>query len=326
MNNDKMNKHWFLSCDWGTSSFRLRLVDAAAGQVLAATASTEGIADIQLLWKQQLAAEGDRVAFYSAVIQKNISAIELQYGSKLDGLPVVISGMASASIGMIELPYRVLPFSVNGSDLQYKRIKDTSDCPHERVIVSGAATAADVMRGEETQLVGCAGAARNDEQLFIFTGTHSKHVTVTDGWATGIVTYMTGEFFALLSRKSILANSVVAGNITDDAFNGSAFEQGLRQSLEQNILHTSFMVRTNQLFKKMPETANYFYLSGLLIGTELQYLLKKDRVAISVIGDETLLANYRSALHILGIAARFFDAERATVEGQLKIYNNLYGR
>ncbi len=63
------------------------------------------------------------------------------------------------------------------------------------------------MRGEETQLIGCLKSGKQDG-FFIFPGTHSKHVEVEDGMVKDFKTYMTGEFFELLSQKSILLNSV----------------------------------------------------------------------------------------------------------------------
>ena len=48
----------------------------------------------------------------------------------------------------------------------------------------------------------------DEEQVFIFPGTHSKHVTVKNGNVIDIKTYMTGEFFELLSVKSILSATI----------------------------------------------------------------------------------------------------------------------
>lgn len=42
----------FLSCDWGTSSFRLRLIDAATLQPKVESNSDEGVASVFEKWQQ----------------------------------------------------------------------------------------------------------------------------------------------------------------------------------------------------------------------------------------------------------------------------------
>ncbi|GAC1450246.1 MAG: 2-dehydro-3-deoxygalactonokinase [Chitinophagaceae bacterium] len=316
----------FLSCDWGTSSFRLRLIDIASGVIIAASSSGEGIAAVYALWKQTGNDENKRISFYLAVIQKHVKKIERDIAGNTDTLPVIVSGMASSSIGMFELPYTELPFLLNGEDLQYKKIKNSKEFPHDLVIITGARTGTDVMRGEETQLIGCAQKEMADHQIFIFTGTHSKHITARGGKAADTATFMTGEFFELLAQKSILSESITASAAIEDNENTTAFEQGVKDSSRQNLLHDSFMVRTNQLFKRLSKTENYFYLSGLLIGTELSQLQGKQTGGITIVGDQNLTTKYLIALQVLGFrsAITTADAAMATIQGQLVIYNRIF--
>lgn len=318
----------FLSCDWGTSSFRLRLVDAAQDTVLAETCSGEGISTVYAQWKKAALPEASRVGFYRSVIAQHIKKIEQLHGSSTATIPVMVSGMASASIGMVELPYARLPLLLTGEDLQYKKIPGEDAFEHDLLIMSGACTSDDVMRGEETQLIGCAGNTPIAQQLFIFTGTHSKHVMAVNGCATSLVTYMTGEFFELLSSKSMLSNSITVGGNIDEGNNRLAFEQGVQHSFQQNLLHYSFRVRTNQLFHRMSARENYFYLSGLLIGTELNHLTGQSINVITLVGAATLVVHYRVALAMLGIdaAVHVVDASTATIQGQTILYERIYLR
>ncbi|MEP7278412.1 MAG: 2-dehydro-3-deoxygalactonokinase [Bacteroidota bacterium] len=317
----------FFSCDWGTSSFRLRLIDLSSAQILAESTAGEGIAAVYALYKEKAGTGKDRSSFYLPVIKKHIKAIEQSTGLPTSGIPVMLSGMASSAIGMLELPYARLPFSLNGKGLQYKKIERTKEFAHDLVIISGACTNHDVMRGEETQLIGCAGQAIVAHQTFIFTGTHSKHITVSGGKATDIATYMTGEFFELLTTKSILSGSISAGGVIDQPENKQAFEQGVKDSLLTNLLHNSFRVRTNQLLKQLPAAANYFYLSGLLIGTELSQLAKEETQAIMMVGEKKLLLHYQLAWKTLGntCPVTTLEAALATIQGQLVLYKRIYG-
>src|SRR5262245_12577368 len=101
--------------------------------------------------------------------------------------------MASSSIGMIEVPYKETQFKADGSDLKVKKIDRSKDFEHDTFIISGARTNNDVMRGEETQLAGCKDTG-DKKSLYIFPGTHSKHILVKKGIAVSFKTFMTGEF------------------------------------------------------------------------------------------------------------------------------------
>ncbi len=316
----------FLSCDWGTSSFRLRLVDTVSLQIISESYSDEGIAATFAAWQKTGSSENERIYFYQSVIDRHIKKIEQQAGSRVNYIPIIISGMASSSIGMLEIPYASLPFLLNGEGLQYKKIDKTALFQYDMVIISGVSTGNDVMRGEETQLIGCANTAIMLNEIFIFTGTHSKHIKTDTNKATAIKSFMTGEFFELLGKKSVLSDSVAAGGSIDEPESKTAFEQGVQDSQQGNILHYGFMVRTNQLFKRFSKKANYFYLSGLLVGTELGYLTGTKIDTITIAGDEELVHNYTLALKALGIKAKIQTADTAavTIKGQLRIYEKVY--
>ena len=313
----------FLSCDWGTSSFRLRLVERARLTILAEASSKEGNAATAELWQQAKQPPEQRVAFYRAIIQSHLLKLEATVKTALDDVPVVISGMASSTIGMLELPYKPLPFAVDGSDLKTKTIAPTADFKHAILLVSGVKSDDDVMRGEEIQLVGCGFENTAEEQLFLHPGTHAKHVRVRHGRAVSLKTYMTGEFFSLLSTKGILAASVEEGGRLEEGDNRHWFERGIRNSQQANVLHNAFLVRTNDLFKKASKRENYFYLSGLLIGSECHDLLIGPPARIVLAGEPVLVALYGAALQVLGIAdncpVQTKTAEEVTVNGQVAV-------
>ncbi len=310
----------FFSCDWGTSHFRLRLVDAVSQDILATHDSKQGIADCFAMFNQSRWDEKERRSFYLAIVQRHITAIAQESGSSVEGIPVVISGMASSSIGMVELPYKQLPFASDGSDLSLYFTPPGPQLKHHVLIISGAATGIDAMRGEETQLVGCP-KSDGEEQLYIFPGTHSKHVIVKEGMAVAIRTFMTGEFFALLSSKSILAGSLHEGEGLEHAHNHQWFARGVNAAASGNLLHTAFMVRTNDLFKKCTKEENYYYLSGLLIGSEMKELLQTTAEHATLVCNETLRPFYMTAREILDLSLpiHFQRDDEALIQGQLQL-------
>jgi 2-dehydro-3-deoxygalactonokinase len=178
------------------------------------------------------------------------------------------------------------------------------------------------MRGEEMQLVGCDVELNSADQVYIFPGTHSKHVIVRDGKAVVFNTYLTGELFNLLATKSILANSIESGGKFNDANNLRSFQNGVVDSLAINPLHAFFLVRTNMLFDKMTGQENYFYLSGLVIGTELKDLLNREFDKVVLVSNKAMRPYYETALQSLKISKELAckDIDEAILNGHAHIY------
>ncbi len=179
------------------------------------------------------------------------------------------------------------------------------------------------MRGEETQLVGCLFPNTAEEQLFLHPGTHAKHVLVKNGQAISLKTYMTGELFSLLSTKGILAASVEAGGKLEEGSNQQWFARGVRDSRKASLLHNAFRVRTNDLFKKASKQENYFYLSGLLIGSECSDLVDSSPASIMLAGEPVLVDYYSTALRVLEVTdncpVQTKTAEEVTLNGQMAV-------
>jgi 2-dehydro-3-deoxygalactonokinase len=309
----------FISCDWGTSAFRLRLTDAETKKVSATIKTGQGIATVYNDWSNNHATTG-RLQFYSNILADGVRALEQECKRSLENVTIVVSGMASSSIGMMDLPYKDLPFHLDGSDVLTEVIPPLPHFPHELLFISGAKTDEDVMRGEETKLLGC--DINNDAaQLLILPGTHTKHVVVQGGMVTNFKTYMTGELFNLLSTKSVLAASVEKEGIDKEHNAAFFFSKGVKEAVENNLLNSIFHVRTFRLFNCHSPQQNYQYLSGLLIGSELKELSGKPYSNITLVATGVLAPLYRQALQVLGIGVNNeTDADEALIGGQCKMY------
>ncbi len=313
-----------LSCDWGTSNFRLRLINTDTREALGEFQSASGINHTYQQWKDAGAKAATRQDFYIAQLQLGITAIEEEHNISLQNVPIVISGMASSTIGMLELPYKEVPFAIDGSDLFTDTISANEAFPHETLIISGARTNSDVLRGEETQLAGCQQVGATHEQLFIFPGTHSKHIVIHNGNAVMFRTYMTGEVFNLLFQKSILAVSLEEGRNLSAGNNLHFFNKGVTESSHGNLLNHLFHIRTNQLFQQCSNEENYYYLTGLLIGHELKDLQQQPYPFIQIVSNTVLAQYYRAALDILfaqqDISIQLIDGGNAVTDGHINIW------
>ncbi|MEP7375126.1 MAG: 2-dehydro-3-deoxygalactonokinase [Chitinophagaceae bacterium] len=310
----------FISCDWGTSNLRLRLVDKDSKRVLKEVETNEGIASIYHSWKNE-ATGTDRFSYYLSVLNIHIGKWRNENIPSLENIPVLVSGMASSTIGIMELEYAPMPIRSDGSGLLVKKINGSTAFPFPLFIISGASTSDDAMRGEETLLAGC-DTQPGKTELFIFPGTHSKHVRVTDGVADNLASYMTGELFALLSRQSVLSASV------EEPENDRAivfFEKGIIEGSQMNLLNRIFQVRINHLFKKATATENFDYLSGLLIGAELSSVKEKNFDLVTVVAGEGLMNKYLAGLRLLDTGKKInqLDAGIALVNGHCKIISAL---
>ncbi len=308
----------FISCDWGTSAFRLRLIHAANREVAGEIKTEQGIAAVFDRWKDE--GSKDRISFYQHILAEGVKQLEEVCNCYLANNTIVISGMASSSIGMLELPYKNVPFALDGTDLLQHEIPATTEFPHRLLFVSGARTHNDVMRGEETKLVGCGLATSGEQQLVIMPGTHAKHVIVTNGKVTAFNSFITGELFKLLTHHSVLASSVESNTETDVAH----FTKGVTEARDSNLLNSLFHVRTARLFEEHTPGQNYHYLSGLLIGSELKDIATQQYHRITLVASGVFTTLYQQALQELGVASiNSLDADEALIAGQCYLFNQL---
>lgn len=318
-----MDRSQILSCDWGTSSFRLRLVDTASANILAQISSDQGNARIFKQWKGHTSLP-PRVPYYLNVIHENIRKLREEYGGDFHPRAVVLSGMASSSVGMEELPYGTLPADIDGENWYIKQYSLTEYFPYPVLMISGLKNKDDVMRGEETQLLGMGMYLDKEPATVILPGTHSKHVRIENRKITGFKTYLTGEMFDLLSRHSILAASVQSSEEHPEAFD-QAFTEGVLKAADEELLHTVFSVRVGEILGQRTKEENYFYLSGILIGSELRHLKQDSEGAILLMAGGHLLSLYQRALGSLDLLSQTQviparEADQLIVRGHLRIF------
>ncbi|MBB6461957.1 2-dehydro-3-deoxygalactonokinase [Flammeovirga kamogawensis] len=317
----------FISCDWGTSNFRLRLIKTDTLEVLNEHKTDKGVKTLFQEFKAQNRINQDR--FFSNYLTQEIERISPSSKKNV----VVASGMASSSIGLKELGYSAMPFDAKGKNLFSKHILLNKDL--SVVLVSGAKTEKDVMRGEEIQAVGLADFLPIDQEgLLLLPGTHSKHINYDKSTYTDFQTYMTGEMFDIISTQSILASSVEKAPFKEEY--KSAFIQGVEAGTKGNLssslfsirahdmMNNNFLVRAENISESAAKQENYYYLSGLLIGEELSYL-KESYKMISVAANGTLGLLYKYALEAIVQDKKqlnFLDEElleRALLIGQKKV-------
>lgn len=274
-----------IGLDWGTSSFRASLI-GADGRVLDRLAAPEGIMHV----------EGGR---FEAAFARLLAP----WAAHAD-LPLVASGMITSRNGWVETPYAALP--AGGADLAQAMVTHQTDDGRSVHFITGLASdtdgTPDVMRGEETQIVGAVASGIADG-CFVMPGTHSKWVGVDQGRITRFATYMTGDVFAALRGHTILR-----ALMQDAPFHDEGFRLGVTSGLSagSDLLNRLFHVRSMPLFGRLPAAASADYLSGMLIGAEIAggSAGLAAGTPVTIIGRDDLADRYETALEIAGRASR----------------------
>lgn len=180
-----------------------------------------------------------------------------------------------------------------------------------------------MIRGEETQLVGLMEQEPDFGGVAILPGTHSKWAAMQGGRITSFQTFMTGEMFELLSKKSFLRHSV--SESVDDLSASPDFELAVRRSVEAGLpfLSAIFSVRVRQLLDGVSGDDNLAYLSGLVIGGEIaaarQIGLRQAGEPVRIIGSRSLARAYLKAFHLLGEDAETLDGTDLVRTGLVKL-------
>ena len=275
-----------IGVDWGTSNFRAFRFQE--GQVTARIAKGPGLLTV--------AAGGFPEALRQAI------APWLAAGERR----VLLSGMVGSRQGWIEAPY--LPCPADPSALAAAAIPVPFDAATVRLVpgLSAADTsgAPEVMRGEEVQLLGILGETGPDA-IVCLPGTHSKWVQVAAGQIAGFTTHLTGEAFAALRRHTILGRLM-----QDGPPDPAAFLRGVDRAAQPGgLLHHLFGVRTLGLFNQLTAAESPAFLSGLLIGHELNHAAHGPTVHLS--GDPALCGLYADALERRGAQAILLNQDAA---------------
>jgi 2-dehydro-3-deoxygalactonokinase len=286
--------------DWGTSHLRLFLCDA----------------DGAILDRREGPGAAESRGRFEAVFDSLIA--------NWDPVPAMLCGMVGSNFGWIEAPYVSCP--ARAEQIASKTVRIGTRQVH---IAPGLSCrnrfgAPDVLRGEETQILGVLDAVRAGVSLLCLPGTHTKWVLIEDGAVREFFTAVTGEVFALLKRHSVL--------VPEGQANDEAFAEGLAQVTRfpnAQWLHRAFESRSRRLSGELADEAAASFLSGLTIGSDVGGALQlltgvRHDASVHVIGEPNLSALYVKALTSYGRKTQAHDGEAASLAGLLQLKRLLH--
>jgi 2-dehydro-3-deoxygalactonokinase len=295
------DKAAFIAGDWGTSNLRLALCDDDGRTI-----------EVR---------KGPGAAESRGKFAQVFDELTADWMAAHGRLPAVLCGMVGSAFGWREVPYLPCPGEL------YELTDNLVEARAGVRIVPGMRCsnplgAPDVMRGEETQLLGARELdPRLDvgRQLICMPGTHTKWVSLHNGVVHEFLTAPTGELFAMLCDHSVL----VRDRDTPVAYHAMEFQRGLAEAARRPgvpLLHRLFQSRSLRLDKQLSAEGAPSWTSGLLIGTDvggaLGLFAGHDATApIYLIGTPALTESYELALTRHGRKSVSLDGEKAALAG-----------
>jgi len=290
--------------DWGTTHLRLHLCRETA------------VLDV---------ADGPGIGALSSSPESTLFEAIRPWTSIHGALPIWLAGMVGSRNGWREVPYASCPADIDGLRGALSRFRAHD---HDVAIAAGVSCtnrlgAPDVMRGEETQILGAIAARPalgRGRHVLALPGTHTKWALIEDGRLHSFQTSLSGELYALLAERSTLLKA--GGTNAGEHDEREGFDAGLRRCRELQhvpLTHLLFEVRSRQLIQGLSPAAAGAFLSGLIIGQDVLGALtmfdQASNAAVPIIGAPRLAALYSAALAGHGINSFALDATSLTVAG-----------
>ena len=283
----------YIAVDWGSTNLRAWLIEQDRCQ--ASRQSEAGVTRLNGKSPQSVLAE-------------------ITHGWRDSATPVVMAGMVGSNVGWKNVPYLTLPVRLDTIGEQLTPVDDNV------LIVPGLCVRREenhnVMRGEETQLIGALALA--PASLYVMPGTHCKWVQADSARIVDFHTVMTGELHAVLLRHSL-----IGAGLPEQQPSPAAFSAGLARGLATPaLLPELFTVRAEHILGSLAPEAVSEFLSGLLIGAEVATMRERfSPQPITLVGGEALANRYQQALAAVGYQATVLAGDTAFQAGIRSIVN-----
>ncbi len=302
----------YISIDGGTTNTRISLV--CDGEIIDTVKFNVGAR----------AGIADKTALPCAVKQGIKEILERNSLSESQIDKILASGMITSDTGLVSLPHLTLPIGIpelKAASFETK-LPEISKAPF--VFIRGAKTGAesfelaDMMRGEETEIMG---VAESFDAVYMLMGSHTKLIKLDgQGKISSFTTTLTGEFIASLAQGTILKDSF---SLNFDDFDKEMLICGFEYAKANGINEALFKTRIlKNLFGKTELEAYSFFLGACLAG-EVEAAAKFCADKIIIGGKRQLKRAIYELLKASGFNAEMLTDEAvdtSVVKGQIKIY------
>ena len=327
--------HCYIAGDWGTSHLRLFLINAATGEPIAEKQGP-GIGVIGSAIDSSVDSIMDNTIDQTMAKQDIpglLANLTADWREQYAPRSAFLCGMVGSNIGWVDTGYVECPLSPNV--LSRHLVHLSTDC-YPVILIPGVKCqsptgAPDVMRGEETQILGALASdpeLGEGSRLICLPGTHSKWVLLEQGSIRHFITSLAGELFSLLNQHSVLTTGDESEAFSQGSAvsQGPAFSEGVKRSLTcpaTDLLHLLFETRSRQLEAGLSSSDAASFLSGLIIGRDINSALSlfgDTDLAVTFIGQQVLTGLYLTAAEILGAGSSALDGDTLSRAGIHTLY------
>jgi len=304
----QINNNIILFIDWGTTNYRAYKYDLFKNKIISKIENNKGIFNIK-----------DKLEYIKILKQtlKKFNLPKKQF--------ILMAGMVGSKKGMFEAKYVNIPTAVKtlSKKILYKKISDL-DLGIIPGLVFKKDNYYDVVRGEETLAIGAIEKLKIKESCYLCCpGTHSKWIYIKNYKITSFITFMTGDLFSAISNKTILSQSL---NNNLNKFSKVFYLKGLyfsNNNKNKSILSILFKIRTMDLFNQNKSFERSSFLSGLIIGMEINEIANKKNISkfkIVLITGGNLTKLYSLAFNYYNIKYNLVNSDKCFIDGIKKIY------
>lgn len=290
----------YITIDGGTTNTRLYLV--CDRKIKAEIKLSIGAKSGQDVLKAALKTEISRLLQENRLEEKEIAC-------------VLASGMITSEYGLCNLPHATLPAGKEElhATMYETAFNDIASIPF--FFIRGVKTSADslenadVMRGEETEVMGIY-EANGEKALYVLPGSHSKHISFdTNGKIIAFRTMLTGELFATVMQNTILRD---AADFDHAVLCEDMLLEGYDYCHTHGINESLFKTRIlKNLFGKTKEEC-YSFLLGTVLCDEVRAILASEETHVTLGGQK----QHKEALAII---LRKYADKRVTVLSDEKV-------
>ena len=257
------------------------------------------------------------------------SLLERNGVSESEVICVLASGMITSEFGLCQLDHIKAPAGVSQlhESMATVMLEDISSVPF--VFIRGVKTCGqsyeelDVMRGEETELMGIVDAAYG-ECIYVLPGSHSKIIRVNEqGQISDFSTMLTGEMIGALAGQTILRDAV---DLKEADIDSEYLLRGYELCLREGINKALFKVRILKSYMGGNKNQVYSFFLGAVLAPEIKVILESDTSTVVIGGRSQIKRAMGEILSACeGKRAVLLDEETvmmSTSLGAIRIFEN----
>ena len=279
----------YITIDGGTTNTRISLVkngtltDTVRYQI-GARASIEDKAPLRTAVREGIAALLSRNGLVEGDVHR-----------------ILASGMITSEFGLYRLDHLIAPAGIAELHRAMEEVLLPEISPIPFVFMRGVRTegdvaTADVMRGEETELMGL---SPQGNCVYVLPGSHSK-IIHTDECARirDFCTTLTGEMIASLSANTILKSSIELSNNTPDR---EYLIKGFETCEQLGFNAALFKTRICDTVKHLSKPQIYAYFMGVILHDEVKRIQSLSPASVTIGGKRPIRDALTTLLESVGV-------------------------